>query len=85
MVVMSNLSQSARPRFPDASACVIAIHGISEKYCFVALASRHRVTRTTSKGGMFLVALSQWACLLDWICLSRGLNIWHDRHHSALK
>ena len=85
MVMIPNRSRSASPRFPAASACVIAAHGILEKYCSVALASLQRDTRTISKCGMFLFALSQWALMLEWRRLSKGLNTWQGGHQSALK
>ncbi len=63
MVVTAHLSRRAKPRAPVASAWSIAAHGILEKYCLVARASRHHDTTTTSKGGMFLFVSVQWARL----------------------
>ena len=85
MVVIPNLSRGASPRFPAVSACIIAANGIAEKYCSVAMASWHWDTRTTSKCGMFLLALSQWALMLEWSRLSKGLNTWQGGHQSGLK
>ena len=63
MVVIAHLSRRAAPRAPVASVWSIAAHGMVEKYCSVARASRHRDTRTTSNGGMFLFDPVQWARL----------------------
>ncbi len=46
----------------------------------MALASMQRDTRTTLNGGMFLLFLLQWALLLEWRCLRRGLNAWQGGH-----
>jgi hypothetical protein len=51
--------------FPAMLACIIAAHGIVEKYRSVAMASWHRDTRYTSKCGMFLLVLLQWALMLE--------------------
>jgi hypothetical protein len=63
----------------------MAVRGIVEKYCAVAMESWHHNTRTTSKGGMFLLELLQWARLPEWRSLSMGTNPWQGVHQSAPK
>jgi hypothetical protein len=76
IVVTANLSQRACPSTPEAAACVIAIHGMVEKYQLVAAATQPHDTRTTSDGGMFLFVVVQWNYLLAWSFVSKGVNCW---------
>jgi hypothetical protein len=85
IVVTVNLSWRAFPGPPDAAACVIAGQGMAAKYWSVAAALRHHDTRTTSNGGMFLLVGVQWACLLAWSFVSKGVNCRQGGHQSALK
>ncbi len=85
IVVTENLSRRAFPSPINAATCFIATHGKSAKYWSVAAALRHRDTRTTSNGGMFLFVGVQWAHLLAWSFVSKGVNCWQGGHQFALK